>query len=292
MSTARRLWLPVLIACMTLLQACAGLKDRSALRDTLVRDAAWESHIIATRQFDIAAASPARRTGNVLVAYLEGDGRAYLDASMVSVDPTPSDPISLRMALADSRHGPLVYLARPCQYTLPEHGRNCSNVYWTSHRYAPAIIDSIGQALDQEKQRAGASKLVLVGYSGGGALAVLLAQRRTDVAAIVTVAANLDLAYWISRDGLVALDGSIDPAADASSIGSLPQLHLAGADDKVVGPDVTRAFLQRMAGDIDGRMLVIPGFNHVCCWATQWSALLHRPDVRRIMQSDSVANLP
>ena len=38
MSTARRPWLFVLLACMTLLQACAGLKDRRALRDTLVRD--------------------------------------------------------------------------------------------------------------------------------------------------------------------------------------------------------------------------------------------------------------
>ncbi len=292
MSTVRRTWLSVLLACMTLLQACAGLKDRRALRDTLVHDAGWESHIIATRQFDIAAASPAGRRGTVLVAYLEGDGRAYLDASMVSTDPTPSDPIALRMALADSRRGPLVYLARPCQYTLPEHGRNCSNMYWTSDRYAPAIIDGIGQALDQEKQRAGASKLLLIGYSGGGALAVLLAQRRTDVAAIVTVAANLDLAYWARRDGLAALEGSIDPAAAAGSIGSLPQLHLAGADDRVVGPDVTRAFLRRMTGDVNGRLLVIPGFNHVCCWATQWGALLHRPDVRRIMQSGPVTNPP
>lgn len=275
--------LPLLLACALLLQACAGAQGRRDLKDGLLASAGWQSHLIATRQFDIAAAAPAGRHGQTLTVYLEGDGRAYLDAALASADPTPSDPVALRMALADPGSGPLLYLARPCQYTLPEHGRNCRQAYWTRARYAPAMVDSISEALDSEKARAGARRLVLIGYSGGGALAALLAERRDDVAAIVTVAANLDLAYWTRRDGLAALDGSLDPAATAIRIASLPQIHLAGARDKVVGPDVARSFLRRMGSDRDSRLLVIPDFDHLCCWAAQWKSLTQRPAIADVL---------
>jgi pimeloyl-ACP methyl ester carboxylesterase len=195
------------------------------------------------------------------------------------------------MALADPRRGPVVYLARPCQYVLPASGRNCSQVYWTGQRYAPAIVDSLGEALDQEKQRAGASTLLLIGYSGGGALAALLAQRRPDVAGIVTVAANLDLAYWTRRDRLGTLEGSLDPADQARLLRGLPQLHLAGADDRVVGPDVTRAFLQRMDGGSE-TLRVQPGFDHVCCWAAQWPSLLQRADVQGVLAARARPSRP
>jgi pimeloyl-ACP methyl ester carboxylesterase len=69
------------------------------------------------------------------------------------------------------------------------------------------------------KQRSGSTRLTLVGYSGGGTIAVLLAARRSDVAEVITVAANLDVGYWTQRDGLSPLTGSLDPA------GGNPRLH-------------------------------------------------------------------
>jgi esterase/lipase len=44
------------------------------------------------------------------------------------------------------------------------------------------------------KRASGASRLRLVGYSGGGVMAMLLAARRDDVAQVVTIAAPLRLA--------------------------------------------------------------------------------------------------
>ena len=63
--------------------------------------------------------------------------------------------------------------------------------------------------VDALKRDAGAAKVILVGYSGGGAIAVLLAARRLDVAGVITVSADLDLAYWTQRDGLAPLSGSL-----------------------------------------------------------------------------------
>lgn len=276
LSTRALLLLLVLLLVLTVLQACTSLSDRHALAQRLTAGAGWTSRVDTTGEFQIAVSAPAGRKGSTLVAYLEGDGRAYLAADTASTDPTPGDPLALRMALADRRPGPLVYLARPCQYTVGPDRRNCSNRFWTSHRYAPAIIAAMGEALDQEKQRAGASRLILIGYSGGGALAVLLAQRRSDVAALVTVAANLDLAYWTSRDGLAPLSGSIDPASRAAAIRDVPQVHLAGRRDRVVGPDVTRAYLRHYQArkDFEDSLIGEFDFDHVCCWAERWPDIL------------------
>ena len=55
---------------------------------------------------------------------------------------------------------------------------------------------------------------------------MLLAARRSDVDKVVTVAANLDLAYWTRRDRLAPLVGSLDPAGVAGAMGTIPQVHL------------------------------------------------------------------
>jgi pimeloyl-ACP methyl ester carboxylesterase len=173
------------------------------------------------------------------------------------MDPTPGDPVALRMALADPASGPLAWIGRPCQYTMPEHGRSCRVEYWTTARYAPEVVDNLGDAIDILKRRSGAKRLVLIGYSGGGALVVLLAARRNDVMAVITVAANLDLGYWTKRDGLTPLSGSLDSADAASSLGKLPQIHFTGGQDKAVGTDVARSFMTRLPPGAPARLVEI-----------------------------------
>lgn len=82
------------------------------------------------------------------------------------------------------------------------------------------------------------SAIELIGYSGGGVLAALIAARRTDVRRIVTVAANLDLAVWTRTLGVDAMRNSLDPAREADRIEAIPQYHLAGASDEAVPPSV------------------------------------------------------
>jgi pimeloyl-ACP methyl ester carboxylesterase len=268
-SLGRRLVLPLLIALA--LAGCAS--SRHAEAPKLAEAAGWRWRILPAGPFDLAVAS-SRRGGGTLTAYIEGDGLAYVRPHRPALDPTPTDPVALRLALADPGTGPVAWIARPCQYTLPAHDRGCRSAEWLDRRYAPEVLDSIGAALDDLKRESGAHHLMLVGYSGGGALAVLLAARRTDVTQIVTVAANLDLAYWIQRDGLSPLTGSLDPADAAPRVKNIPQVHFAGSDDHIVGPDVARAYLTHLPPGAPARLIAVPGFTHACCWARDWPSLM------------------
>lgn len=259
-----------------LLAACSSsyLVPRQNKAAVLAEPAGWQQLVVRGGRFDTLGFAPATpATDGTLAIYLESDGLAYLDRYTVSADPTPDDPLALRLALAHPGAGRAAWLARPCQYPATT-GRTCDPAYWTSRRYAPEIVEALDRAIEETKRRAGAARLVLVGYSGGGALAVLLAARRSDVAGLVTVAANLDLAYWVARDRLAPLTGSLDPAEVAPRVASIPQLHLAGGRDDVVGPDVARAFLRRMGEPNRASLVAIPDFSHRCCWVEQWPRLL------------------
>ena len=261
----------IVLLCL-LLAACAP--SRQAEGPSVARGAGWGWEIVSAGPFDLAVASqPSRLPTKTLVVYLEGDGLAYVHANQPALDPTPTDPVALHMALSDPNGVAVAWIGRPCQYTLPERGRNCRVAYWTTSRYAPEVVDSIGTALDILKQRRGAERVALVGYSGGGALAVLLAARRADVAKVVTVAANLDLDYWTRRDGLTPLSQSLDPAQAAASLGALPQVHFTGAEDHTVGTDVARSYLRRLPPGTPARLVEVPRYTHSCCWARDWPSL-------------------
>ncbi|WP_245653425.1 hypothetical protein [Sphingomonas pituitosa] len=231
--------------------------------------------------FDLAVA---RRPGiarpDVLTVYIEGDGFSYAAPGRRAMDPTPTDPVALRLALRHPGGGAVAWLARPCQYG--PRARNCQSDYWSVARYAPEVIDGTGAALDRLKADAGASRLILVGYSGGGALAALLAERRDDVVGLVTVAANLDLGAWTAAHRLTPLSRSVDPATDAARLSRLPQVHFVGAEDRNVTPAIARGFVGKMAAGAPVAIVTVAGQDHGCCWAGQWPLLAMRDDLARV----------
>jgi len=237
--------------------------------------------VIPAGTFDLVTALRPGVRSAVLAVYIEGDGFAYAASGRRSMDPTPTDPLALRLALQHPGSGAVAWLARPCQYA--PRSRNCRSDYWSIARFAPEVVESAGIALDRLKgDVGGADRLILVGYSGGGALAALLAQRRSDVAALVTVAANLDISAWIAAHRLTPLSRSIDPAANAAQLSRIPQVHFVGADDRVVGPEIARGFAARMVADAPVTIAIVPGQDHGCCWAARWRALASGPDLNWI----------
>jgi pimeloyl-ACP methyl ester carboxylesterase len=251
--------------------ACTSLSDRQALAPRLTHEAGWSFETLTGGPFAMAAAIAPLKASPTLVVYLEGDGLAYVDPSRPAHDPTPRDPIALRLALAHpDRSVNVAWLGRPCQYgTSPR----CQAAYWTDRRYAPEIVDSVSAAIDQLKARSHAANLTLVGYSGGGAIAALLAARRGDVARLVTVVADLDLAYWTARQKLTPLAGSLDPADFAPALAAVPQVHFTGGKDQVVGTEVARAYLAQLPASAPARLIEVPGFTHACCWVRDWPRL-------------------
>jgi len=178
-----------------------------------------------------------------LTVYIEGDGRAWLTPTMPSNDPSPRSYMMVKHALADSH--PAVYLARPCQFQKTE-SPSCTSNLWTTERFSKVVIESYGLALDQLKLQRGVSRFHLVGYSGGGAVAMALAGQRADVERVVTLAGNVDPQAWIQRHNLSSLGDVVNPLDYAGRLSRIPQRHYVGLKDKVVPPDLAKAFASKI----------------------------------------------
>jgi pimeloyl-ACP methyl ester carboxylesterase len=162
-----------------------------------------------------------------------------------------------------------VYVARPCYFGL-EHSAGCSPIFWTVGRFNVDVVESMAAVIEHEAATSGADGIVLLGHSGGGALAVLLASRIQGVRAVVTVAGNLDTDAWTELHGYAPLSLSLNPSA-APLAKTLLVLHLVGADDDVTPP----AFVTASAGKLgSGEVRVLPNVAHTCCWDAVWPSVL------------------
>ena len=208
-----------------------------------------------------------------LVVYIEGDGLAYLDARTPSSDPTPLDPLALRLAAADP--GPAVlYLGRPCQFAPGRADLRCGVGAWTTARFGANVVAAVEDALDRERAKAPGRKLVLVGYSGGGVVAALVAARRSDVALLVTVAAPLDVADWTRRRGVSPLAGSAFPLDRAERLSNVQLVAFAGQKDETVPVASIGSAVGRLGPS--AKLIVVPAFDHRCCWVRDW------PNLRKV----------
>jgi len=205
-----------------------------------------------------------------LFVYVEGDGLAYLDARTPSSDPTPVDPLSLRLAAADP--GPAVlYVGRPCQFAPGRADPRCQVRDWTTGRFAPRLVAAVDDAVSRERAKAPGRKLVLVGYSGGGVIAALVAARRSDVSLLITVAAPLDVADWTRRMGLSPLDGSAFPLDRVERLSQVRLVAFAGQQDRTVPAASIASAVDRLGSS--ARLIVVPDFDHRCCWVRDWPYL-------------------
>jgi dienelactone hydrolase len=263
-----------IIFCVFLI-SCAAIPtpaERKAFADTLANGHNWHATSLIEDKFDLTAYLPRDiRQADSLTVYIEGDGFAWITASRPSADPTPRQPLALQLALAQPE-GNAAYLARPCQF-LAAAAANCSSAYWTDMRFAPEVITATDQAIDDLKRRYAATRLTLVGYSGGGAVAALVAARRTDVRTLVTVAGNLDHRAWTSLHRVRPLSGSLDPVDEIEKLQGVRQVHLAGSLDENITPELVLDFAHLFPARQRPLVIVEPGFDHQCCWVEQWPAI-------------------
>ena len=248
--------------------------------------AAHEAEAIATRSnlvasiaqteaFDLWTFQRLSRPGSDLRVYIEGDGLAFLSPYQPSPDPTPSTPLALKLAALDSSPN-VIYLARPCQYQSRVGQRGCSYFYWTTHRYAPEVVAALDRTISAARAKGMTGPITLIGYSGGGTLATLIAARRSDVDRVITVAANLDHAAWTSLDDSTPLFGSLNPPDFADMLSRIPQLHMVGDRDRNVPLSVTESYRRALSVRADVQIVRFPQNDHVCCWVENWPAILAR----------------
>lgn len=252
----------VLILCF-LAAACTSPGQRSL---QMAAELGVAQRTVAGKDFSLALFSNRLADGaEPLHVYVEGDGTPWL-GGLPALDPTPREPLALRLMARDTSAA--ILLGRPCY-----HGTGprmfCDPVWWTDRRYSSQVVDSMADALSSLLPVG--RRVTLIGYSGGGVLAVLLAERLAVVDSVVTVAGNLDVDAWTDLHGYDGLAGSLNPARRSPLPAGIRQVHLAGALDANVPPSLVWSFAARQA---DAQVRVFEGFDHACCWLEAWPGIL------------------
>jgi hypothetical protein len=262
-----------LVAILATTAACVHFVDRQGVADDIAASGHLTPFSLSAPPFTLKGYRRITQPGQPVVVYIEGDGLAWLSPTTVSPDPTPTKPLALSLAAADSAPN-VVYLARPCQYLGTETRICASRKYWTSHRFSAEVIGAFDAAFDQINPSG--SGLHLVGYSGGGAVATLVAARRQDVLTLRTLAGNLDHALLYRLHDVSPTPDSLNPVDAASSLAHLPQLHLVGGRDDIVVPEILESYKRRLGSETCLTSSVIADATHEAGWREAWKVWSRR----------------
>lgn len=206
---------------------------------------------------------------STLLVFLEGDGAPWFTPTIVSLDPTPTNPLMLR--LLTQTQGSVAYVGRPCYLGLAQDS-GCEPRWWTSARYHRRVVVSMAAAIQHLMAAQGYEDVALIGHSGGGALAMLLAQEMgNQVRAIITLAANIDTDSWATFHGYTPLADSLNPANLPALPQSVYQAHFIAKEDRSVPPHITRDGLRSQT---HARIIALDNMNHAN-WERVWPQIEH-----------------
>ena len=258
----------IIILTSLICSGCAGKGIKNNLANSIAKGSNLQPILIPTSAFQLKGYFRFHNPKAPLIVYIEGDGQAYLHRNMPSANPTPKNPLALRLAAIDLGEN-ILYLARPCQYVDFQLERSCKIPYWTQKRFSNKIIISVNEAIDKMVLKAGVDRIHLVGYSGGGAVAALVASRRKDVASLRTLAGYVDhvsLNRWV---GVSPLKGSLDPMKVAPNLKWIPQTHYSGKKDKVIPKWVPQNFIGAV-GNKSCTFIRLINATHTKGWEKAW----------------------
>lgn len=264
-----------LLVTLILVFSCGGIKVVGGSRTAVItwgQVQGFTAGEVTAGQFNLLRLIRQKVLNNsIITVYIEGDGAAWQSIWQPPPDPTPQYSVALALAATDPA-ATVIYFGRPCQYLSPTQLATCSPDYWQHRRFATEVIDAYEEALNTVKMMTNAVQLRLIGYSGGGVVATLLASRRSDVNMLITIAAPLALSTWTHWHRISPLIGSLDPININLSTKLPYHIHLVGERDKVVPKEILSNFIDKHGG----QLIVVPGFRHECCWADNWPQLLNQ----------------
>lgn len=221
----------------------SSISNRQKYAQKLVLNSNLKSFVFKTKNFYLQSYiyihNPLDKSLNI---YIEGDGFAWKSRYVVSNNPTPTDPIALKMAIADQNHN-VAYISRPCQYIDLEINSNCESKFWTDSRFGKTVINSMNEAIDEIVKKHQIKSINLYGYSGGGAIAVLIATMRNDVKSIITIAGNLNHLEFTKLHNVTPLYDSLNPIDFTKDIENIPSYHIAGKKDRIIPSYIIKDFV-------------------------------------------------
>ena len=206
------------------------------------------------------------------VFYIEGDGAAFDGKYRVSRNPTPRRQMFINLAAMDDRPN-VVYVARPCQYTPMELNPRCTMQYWTNKRMSNDVVESLNDVVNSINN---SHKFSLIGYSGGGGIAILIATRNYMVKDIITIAGNLDHVAFTTLHNVKPMIGSLSPIDYAQQVKNIPQLHISGGKDDIIPPFIADKFVQK-ASSRCVKQKIYEDISHRHGWKRIWEYVYSSP---------------
>ncbi|MGF1547101.1 MAG: alpha/beta hydrolase family protein [Thiotrichales bacterium] len=275
-----------LLLALSGLSACASVHTHN---DAFAQQRGYEVVAVPGLGHTHTAYVKAAGEGGRWHVYLEGDGLPWIARFFINPDPTVRKPLLMRLMTSD--RAPTLYLGRPC-YGGGVEDAACEPWLWTDGRHSAAVVASQIAALRWLGARHGVERIALIGHSGGGALAMLMAAELPEVEAVMTLAGNLNLAEWTGLHHYSPLTGSLDPAQQPPLPARIVQHHYAGGADTNIPPPLTAPVVRRQAC---ARWEVFDAVTHSGGWETQWPVMLarlraaHPSDCRAARKAPEVA---
>lgn len=235
----------MMVGLCLLLAGCAGVVPKTP--------AGWTRKTIETKYLSFAVWEKIQGTGQPLRIYLEGDGH-----------PEPKRPIAFELATKDKTDSNVVYVARPCQYV--KHDECHNPALWQEERFNTELVDELKTLIVYLAHKYQAPSLDLIGYDGGGTMAMLLAVRM-PVRQVITVGGILDTQKY-AADQNISLNGS-NPADYLPALSYVSQTHYVGSADSIALRCDAERFVGQLNNPRSARVKIVPSATH-----TDWKNLV------------------
>jgi pimeloyl-ACP methyl ester carboxylesterase len=223
----------------------------------------------AFRHLVIANAHPDRH----LRIYIEGDGLPWILERRIAIDPTPANPLLLRL-MADDTHA-AVYLGRPCYFGTATSG-SCEPAFWTAERYGSAVVRSMCDAANRLSLERRSRSVALIGYSGGAAIAIAMRSCTLGLNSITTIAGNLDVEAWAKYHKYSPLVPPV-PAETASGA-AVAETHWQCRGDRKIPPHITDRYFEKRP---EARRILVDDCGHDTGWERYRSRIQASADAGR-----------
>jgi pimeloyl-ACP methyl ester carboxylesterase len=222
---------------------------------------------IPANAFTLAGFYQIKSPGDQIVhIYLEGDGKPFEQGLMATNDPTTRASVVLPLMALDTASK--LYLARPC-YNGHALDKICNPSLWTTARYSETVVLAMAAAIHSFCVEHGFRKVILIGHSGGGAIAMLVAGHLPETQALITLAGNYDIDAWADFHGYDRLSLSLNPAQFPNT--GIPEWHYLGDKDSNIPPVL---FSQDLLNRANSHVIVLPDTEHNYGWVKHWPNIL------------------
>ena len=183
--------------------------------------------------------------GEPLRIYIEGDG-----------NPTPRKAIGFELAKNDPSQN-VIYLSRPCQYV---DCIECKNpALWQAERFNEEIVDEMKNLVVYLAHKYETPALDLIGYDGGGTMALLIASK-IPVRQVITVGGILDTQAY-AREQNIILNG-LNPADLTDKLAQVSQVHYVGGQDRKAPQSQAERFVGRLRQAKSVQIKRLPNADH------------------------------